>query len=72
METYTGTIYRGRNYVTPIEVQIEVVCNGVGRTSCPECGGDGDWTKFYPEPETLTEPLQCVECKGTGKIFVSI
>lgn len=37
---------------------------------CPECGGDGDWTKFMPEPEIRTHgEFPCVECKGTGRIY---
>lgn len=54
----------------------EVACEpvdigaGAGLVSCFECGGDGDWTKFHPEPET--GPYQCVECKGAGFVLVSI
>ena len=44
----------------------------VGWAVCWECGGDGDWTKFHPEPESLPGPLACVECKGTGRRHVSI
>lgn len=43
---------------------------GAGRVPCFECGGDGDWTKFHPEPEK--GPYPCVECKGTGFVLVSI
>lgn len=45
---------------------------GAGEVPCFECGGDGDWTKFHPEPETLPAPLKCVACKGTGRVLVSI
>src|SRR4051812_23857661 len=38
---------------------------------CPECGGDGDWRKFHPEPELHPEGFPCVECKGTGWVLVS-
>lgn len=50
---------------------IDLGC-GVGEIACLECGGSGDWTQFYPEPETLDEPLQCVQCKGTGKQYVNL
>jgi len=43
---------------------------GAGRMTCPECGGDGDWGKFHPEQ--LNGPMPCVECKGAGKVWVSI
>lgn len=51
---------------------IEFVCLdcGIGRMTCPECGGDGDWSKFHPEE--LSGPMPCVDCKGTGKVLVSI
>lgn len=54
--------------------ETEVECNpidkgcGAGEVDCFECGGDGDWTKYHPE----SEPTVCVDCKGTGKIFVAI
>jgi len=57
----------GTNY---IEQEVTIVAPGIGITDCWECGGDGDWTKFHPEPETLTEPLKCVNCKGSGKQYV--
>ncbi len=44
---------------------------GAGWTICPECGGDGDWTKFYPGPSS-DGPIACVECKGTGRQLVSL
>jgi hypothetical protein len=55
---------------TEIEVHpIDLSC-GAGQIDCPECGGDGDWTKYHPEPEK--GPYQCVVCKGTGKVLISI
>ena len=69
--TRKGIILAGRNYVTPVAVEITDIFPGVGQIDCIECGGDGDWTKFYPEPETLTEPMQCVTCKGTGRLYIS-
>lgn len=64
------SISEARFGMNAIEQNVEIVMPGVGITDCWECGGDGDWTKFYPEPETLTEPLPCVNCKGTGKRYV--
>lgn len=56
------------------EVPVEPIDRGcgAGEVACFECGGDGDWTKFYPEPETLAEPMSCVACKGTGRVLISI
>jgi hypothetical protein len=54
--------------------ETEVVCNpvdlgcGAGQVDCFECGGDGDWTKFFPE----LGPQKCVQCKGTGKQLIGI
>lgn len=47
---------------------------GAGEVNCFECGGDGDWRKFDPEYEYIPLPrkLPCVDCKGTGKILISI
>ena len=56
--------------------EIEIICEvldlgvGAGEINCIECGGDGDWTKFHPEP--WTGPYPCVPCKGTGRVLVSI
>lgn len=64
--------YLGASRSTEVAVDpVDLGC-GVGEVPCFECGGDGDWTKFYPEPETLTEPLQCVTCKGTGRVLVAV
>lgn len=64
--------YLGWKRETEVSVNpIDLGC-GVGEVQCFECGGDGDWTKFYPEPETLGEQMKCVACKGTGRVLVSI
>lgn len=64
--------YRGWSRDTEVEIApVDLGC-GAGEVTCFECGGDGDWTKFHPEPESLTEPLRCVDCKGTGKVLISI
>ncbi|WP_291712003.1 hypothetical protein [Bradyrhizobium sp.] len=66
------TVYVGWSRNTEVTVEIADLGCGAGEIVCLECGGDGDWTKFYPEPETLTEPMRCVDCKGTGRQLVSI
>jgi hypothetical protein len=45
---------------------------GAGQIDCRECGDDGDWLKFHPQPELHPEGFACVECKGTGRVLVSI
>lgn len=66
------TAYLGGHRSTEVAVvPVDLGC-GAGLVTCFECGGDGDWTKVHPEPETLSEPLRCVDCKGTGKVLVSI
>lgn len=40
-----------------------------GQVNCFECGGDGDWGKFAIEIVGPGAP--CVECKGTGRLWVS-
>ena len=66
------TAYLGWCRTTEVEIApVDMGC-GAGEVPCFECGGDGDWTKFYPEPETLSEPMKCVACKGTGRVLVSI
>jgi hypothetical protein len=66
------TVFGGWLRETAIEAEIIDRGAGAGEIVCLECGGDGDWTKFHPEPETLAEPLKCVDCKGTGRILVSM
>ena len=60
--------YLGWSRATEVEVEpIDLGC-GAGQVACFECGGDGDWTKFVPE----LGPQQCVCCKGTGRVLISI
>lgn len=66
------TAYLGFSRMTEVEVEpVDLGC-GAGEVPCFECGGEGDWTKFHPEPETLGGPLQCVDCKGTGRVLIAI
>ena len=50
---------------------IEDLGGGVGITDCIECGGDGDWTKFHPDITLPPLSLPCVDCKGTGRRYIS-
>ena len=45
------SIWRGFSRETEVAVEVEYLGCGAGRIVCPECGGDGDWLKFHPEPE---------------------
>ena len=66
------TAYVGDRRETEVPVVVADAGCGAGWVTCFECGGDGDWTKFYPEPETLAELLKCVECKGTGRVLIGV
>ena len=66
----TMTAYLGMLRETPFACEVRHAMPGVGSVDCFECGGSGDWTEFHPEPET--GPYQCVTCKGTGRIFISV
>lgn len=61
-------VYLGTKRETEVEAEIEDLGLGAGRTTCFECEGTGDWTRFHPE----NMPMQCVDCKGTGLVLVSI
>lgn len=64
-------IDRGLDRETTVGALVAKVDDVAGFHVCIECGGDGDWSKFHPEPETVPG-LKCVECKGTGQTWVSI
>lgn len=56
------TIYKAKNVrrITPEIIECD----------CPECGGDGDWTKHMPdEEECPPNSVPCIVCKGSGRIF---
>lgn len=48
---------------------VDISSGVAGQISCIECGGDGNWGKFAPE--IVGADLDCVECKGTGRVWVS-
>jgi hypothetical protein len=63
---YRMTISEARFGMSAVEQDVEIIAPGIGRTSCWECEGEGDWAKFHPEPELFPEGLPCVNCKGQG------
>ncbi len=64
---YAGVVYRGLNYVTPVDVIITHICQGVGQIDCIECDGTGWW----PYGPTDKECGPCIECKGTSRVLIS-
>jgi hypothetical protein len=64
--------YLGWWRATEVEIDpVDLGC-GAGEVACFECGGDGDWTKFHPDETFEPGSMPCVDCKGTGKVLVSI
>lgn len=59
-------IYRGERSALQIEVE-DLGC-GVGRIACPECLGTGksQW------PVEMTGVVECIDCKGTGRLLVGL
>jgi DnaJ-class molecular chaperone len=73
MQTETMIVYRGFKRETEVACDVTLLECGAGEIACIECGGDGDWTKFYPDPDMrLTTTMPCVECKDTGRTLVSV
>lgn len=71
MSGYLMSISEARFGPDSVEQVVTIVKPGIGLTDCWECGGDGDWGKFHPEPEILdVETSKCVNCKGSGKRYV--
>ena len=62
------TVYGAENNDSQIERDVIDRECGAGEVACPECGGSGDWSRYYPGPE----PYPCTDCKGTGRLLVSI
>ena len=51
------------------EIQINIYPNelGIYKTVCTECGGTGWW----PYGPTEDECGICIDCKGTGQIYIN-
>lgn len=64
------TIYCGFKRETEVNCDVTVLACGAGEIRCLECGGDGNWGKFAPEIVGIDAP--CVDCKGTGRMLVSV
>jgi len=60
------TVYTNGGAIGTVR-EVDELMVGVGECDCIGCGGSGIFTGH---PEKNSEP--CVECKGTGKILVSI
>jgi len=59
-------LYRGPKREIEIEINIRPNKTGIYKTGCRECGGTGWWNYAYPEEEG-----ECVDCKGTGQIYIT-
>ena len=63
------TLYGGRRLETSMPVEVEPIGCGVGRITCPECRGrPAEYAALFPPEVGIT---QCVECKGTGYVYVN-
>jgi hypothetical protein len=64
----TAIVYCGSRRETEVAVEpVDRGC-GAGEIACLECRGTGVWA--FAEPEIPAGP--CVDCKGTGRVLVSI
>jgi hypothetical protein len=68
MTTSAMIVWRGFSRCTEVAATVERLSCGAGRIACIECGGTGVWD--FMVPDIAASP--CVECKGTGKTYVSI
>jgi hypothetical protein len=64
------TAYVALNNDTSIDCHVVRRGAGAGETTCFECSGTGDWGQFYPDPPG--HKVDCRDCKGTERIFVSV
>lgn len=62
-----ATIYRRDGRMRPAQQNVVDIGGGVGIMDCLECGGTGWWA--YAEPEIPGD--YCVDCKGTGRRYIS-
>jgi hypothetical protein len=64
------SVWGGENHVTEAAMQVRPIAPGVGQIVCPECGGDQErYRNLFPQEIGIT---QCIDCKGTGFVCVSI
>jgi hypothetical protein len=64
------TLYNGQNFAAESVADVEPVAPGIGRVTCPECGGKPEeYPSLFPPEVGVT---QCVDCKGLGYVYVDI
>ena len=74
MGEYSGqyssmTVDYGRRKQKQIYKVVKDLGCGAGETSCMECDGSGKWPFA---PYAVPPDSDCVDCKGTGKVLVSV
>ena len=53
-----------------VPMDVEIVGPGVGKIPCLECEGrPEDYPSLFPDYAGITE---CVDCKGTGWVYISV
>jgi hypothetical protein len=62
--------YRATEIVVPEPTVEEVVISAM-KVDCFECHGTGRWP-YHPEQRMCCPVLDCVVCKGTGKVFINV
>ncbi len=62
------SVYYGSGESEHVKVVRDLGC-GAGETSCLECDGSGKWPFA---PYAVHPDSDCVDCKGTGKVLVSV
>lgn len=78
MTTLRMEVYGGRNYVTPLLANIDIVAPGVGKMTCLECDGDPEgYAAAFPAElaaETYVDGIghTCRDCKGRGWVYVNV
>lgn len=55
------------NCDTVVPAMVELLSEVAGQVSCLECDGIGFWP-WHPDGRML----RCTNCKGTGKVYVSV
>jgi hypothetical protein len=70
MTTLRMKLYGGRNYVTPLLTNVEIIGPRVGTMTCLECDGDpqGYAAAFPSELGVQT----WIDCKGRGWIYGNV